>query len=96
MSAEPYHGTPEALRDFVAECMNRTAFYAGMAVDYAHMRDDAGLAYSTRCAVAALKQGVSVLKMLEAENRKLREARAFEKAAFERAAFDVADLAQGG
>lgn len=68
MDDGPYHGTAEPLRDFVAECMNMVSFYSGMAVDYAAARDDAGLAYSTRRAVAALKQGVNVLKMLDEKN----------------------------
>ncbi len=75
-----YHGTAEPLRDFVAECMNMTAFYAGMAVDYAAVRDDAGLTYSTRRAVAALRQGVSVLRMLDEKNAADLKARQISKA----------------
>ena len=59
------HGTPEALREFIRECLHMTAFYAGMGVDYAAVGDDAGLRYSTRCASAAIRQAVAVMKMLE-------------------------------
>lgn len=68
MSEPAYYGTAEPLRDFVAECLARAQFYAGMGVDYASAKDDAGLTYSTRQAVAALKHGVSILKMLEEKN----------------------------
>ncbi|MCJ2082770.1 hypothetical protein [Methylobacterium sp. J-090] len=69
MSASPSiaHGTPEALREFVQECLHMTAFYAGMGVDYAAAGDDAGLRYSTRCAAAAMRQALSVMKMLEGQ-----------------------------
>lgn len=63
-----YYGTAEPLRDFVADCLAQVQFYAGMGVDYALARDDAGLTYSTRRAVAALKHGVAVLKMLDEKN----------------------------
>jgi hypothetical protein len=71
MSEQPYHGSREALRDFIGECMGRAAFYANNAVNYAAVDDDAGLDYSTRCAVAALQQGASVLKMLKETNAKI-------------------------
>lgn len=64
----PYYGTAEPLRDFVAECLTQVQFYASMGVDYAGAKDDAGLTYSTRRAVAALKHGVAILKMLEERN----------------------------
>lgn len=68
MTEPPYYGTAEPLRDFVAECLTQVQFYAGMGVDYAAAKDDAGLTYSTRRAVAALKHGVAILKMLEEKN----------------------------
>jgi hypothetical protein len=68
MSDERYYGTAEPLRDFVADCLAQVQFYASMGVDYVGARDDAGLTYSTRCAIAALKQGVTILKMLEDRN----------------------------
>lgn len=75
-----YHGTAEPLRDFVAECLNMTAFYAAMAVDYAAARDDPGLAYATRRAVASLRQGVNVLKMLDEKNADILRSRQAAKA----------------
>lgn len=69
MTDQPsYYGTAEPLRDFVAECLKRVEFYAGMGVNYAAAKDDAGLTYSTRIAVVALKHGVAILEMLEEKN----------------------------
>lgn len=68
MTEPPYYGTSEPLRDFVADCLTQVQFYAGMGVDYAVAKDDAGLTYSTRRAVTALKHGVAILKMLEEKN----------------------------
>ncbi|MCK2056913.1 hypothetical protein [Methylobacterium sp. 37f] len=75
MTEQAYHGTPSALRDFVAECLNMTAFYSGMAVDYAAAGDDVLLDVSVRRAIAALRQGASTLQMLKEENAKLLHAR---------------------
>lgn len=80
MSEPPYYGTAEPLRDFVAECLTQVQFYAGMGVDYAGAKDDAGLTYSTRRAVAALKHGVAILKMLEERNAADEKARQLAKA----------------
>ncbi|ACK82826.1 hypothetical protein [Methylorubrum extorquens] len=88
MSEHPYHGTPEELRDFVHECLHMTAFYSGMAVNYAEAHDDAGLEYSTRKAAAALKSGVTVLGMLKQANAKLLKERL--RARAEREGADVA------
>lgn len=75
-----YYGTAEPLRDFVADCLNMAAFYANMGANYAAVQDDAGLTYSTRRAVAALKQGVSVLRMLDEKNAADLKARQIAKA----------------
>lgn len=80
MSEPPYYGTAEPLRDFVAECLTQVQFYAGMGVDYAAAKDDAGLTYSTRRAVAALKHGVAILKMLEERNAEEEKTRQLAKA----------------
>lgn len=90
MSEPPYYGTAEPLRDFVAECLTQVQFYSSMGVDYAAAKDDAGLVYSTRRAVAALKHGVAILKMLEEKNAADLQARQLAKA--ER---DSADAALG-
>ncbi|MGH1571376.1 hypothetical protein ACRAWG_12605 [Methylobacterium sp. P31] len=69
MTGQPhYYGTAEPLRDFVADCLAQVNFYSGMAVDYATAQDDAGLDYSIRRTVAALRHGVAVLKMLKEKN----------------------------
>ena len=65
-------GTPAALREFVAECLQMTAFYASMGVNYGEVGDDAGLEVSTRKAAAALRQAISVMAMLKEVNAKSR------------------------
>ena len=82
----PYHGSQNELRDFVAECMERTRFYSTMSVDYAIANDDVGLEYSIRCAVASLKQGASVLKMLKEKKAKTSQERQIARATHEGAA----------
>ncbi|GJD51766.1 hypothetical protein OPKNFCMD_4524 [Methylobacterium crusticola] len=69
-------GSPEALRECAAECLNMVHFYSGMAVDYASATDDVGIDYSTRRAVAAMRQAVAILKML-------RESKGVSRAGFE-------------
>ncbi|MGH1592229.1 hypothetical protein ACRBEV_32425 [Methylobacterium phyllosphaerae] len=81
-----YYGTAEPLWDFVAECLAQVQFYAGMGVDYAAAKDDPGLTYSTRRAIAALKHGVAILKMLEEKNAADLQARQLAKAEREGAA----------
>ena len=90
MTKQPYHGSPEALRDFIGECMGRAAFYTNNAANYAAVDDDAGLDYSTRCAVVALQQGASALKMLKETNAKIAQERLAA-----RAEIDGADRALG-
>jgi hypothetical protein len=65
-------GTPAALREFVAECLHLSAFYASMGVNYSEVGDDAGLEVSTRKATAAMRQAISVMAMLKEANTKLR------------------------
>jgi hypothetical protein len=77
---ERYYGTAEPLRDFVAECLTQVQFYSRLGIDYASVKDDAGLTYSTRRAVAALKHGVAILKMLEERNAADLKARQLAKA----------------
>lgn len=62
------HGTPAALREFVAECLHMSAFYAGMGVDYAAVGDDKLLEVSLKKSVACTRQAVSVMKMLAEAN----------------------------
>ncbi|MGY2052283.1 hypothetical protein [Methylobacterium sp. JK268] len=50
-------------------------FYAGMGADYAAALDDAGLDYSTRRAVAALRQATGLLAMLREAKRRDTERR---------------------
>jgi hypothetical protein len=69
------HGGPNALREFVAECLSRANFYTGMGVDYAEACDDAGLDYSIRCAVASLRQAVGVSALLKKAKQQAQRAR---------------------
>ena len=65
------YGGPGPLREFVAECLHKSAFYSDMAVRYATEADDVGLEFSTRKAVATLKQGVAVLRLLIEKNEQI-------------------------
>lgn len=75
------HGSAEMARECVAEVMNRTAFYSGLACEYASAGDDAGLGYSIRQATAALRQGITLMKHLQELKRRDAERRGGEPAA---------------
>lgn len=75
------HGSAEMLRECAAECLQMVAFYAANGVGYADALDDAGLDYSTRRAVAALRQAVGILAMLKEAKRRDAERRDGEPAA---------------
>ncbi|MDR7040621.1 hypothetical protein J2X36_005404 [Methylobacterium sp. BE186] len=69
------HGSPEALREFVAECLSRANLYTSMGIGYAAASDDAGLDYSIRCTVASLRQAISVLALLKETKQQAHKAR---------------------
>ncbi|MBY0295623.1 MAG: hypothetical protein K2X71_06235 [Methylobacterium sp.] len=75
------HGSAEMLRACAGECLQIVAFYATNGVGYADALDDAGLDFSTRRAVAALRQAVGILAMLKEAKRRDAERRGGEPAA---------------
>jgi hypothetical protein len=75
------HGSPEMLRECVAECLQMVAFYAGLGVDFADALDDAGLDFATRRAVAAMRQAANLLPALKEAKRRDAERRGGEPAA---------------
>lgn len=77
----PPHGSADMARECVAEVMNRTAFYSGLACEYAAAGDDTGLGYSIRQATAALRQGIALMKHLQETKRRDAERRGGEPAA---------------
>ena len=75
------HGSAEMVRQCIADCMNRTAFYGAFACDYADANDDPGLDYSIRQAVASLRQGIKLMALLKETKRRDAERRGGEPAA---------------
>jgi hypothetical protein len=74
MSAYPApYGTPEALRQFIAENTDMARIQAELATTYASIGDDVGLEYAIRRLVAYTRAAVSTLPDLRAE--KAQEAR---------------------
>lgn len=65
----PPGGSPAELRQTVADMMSSVGMRSNMAVDYAVLGDDAGLAYTLRCAAAEFRAALSAAGML-AELRK--------------------------
>lgn len=57
-------GSPDELRETIAELMATVGMRAQMAVNYASIADDVGLAYSLRCATAEFRAALAVAGML--------------------------------
>ncbi|HEY8381585.1 MAG TPA: hypothetical protein VIL09_05475 [Microvirga sp.] len=66
-----FHGTPEALRDFIGETLFLARIQADLGVTYAEIGDDIGLEYTTRRLTAYVRAALATLKDL----RKDKEAR---------------------
>lgn len=59
-----YHGTPQALRDFIGETLFLARIQADLAVTYAEIGDDTGLEYTTRRLTAYVRAALATLKDL--------------------------------
>lgn len=60
----PPGGSPDELRETIAQMMATVSMRAQMAVDYASISDDAGLAYTLRCAAAEFRAALAAAGML--------------------------------
>ncbi len=60
------HGSPAALREFIAENFSLAAVHAELICTYASLGDDAGLEYAARRFAAYAKAALSTLPDLKA------------------------------
>ena len=67
------HCSPEAYREFIAETLDMARIHAELAVTYASISDDTGLAYALRRMVSYFKAALGALDDLQAS--KAREQR---------------------
>ncbi len=82
-NAYPPGGSPAELRQTVADMMATVGMRANMACDYAAIGDDAGLAYTLRCAAAEFRAALSAAGMLAEITKVQREARPPRHASYE-------------
>lgn len=61
------HGTPEAFREFIAECLGMARIQAELGGTYAAIGDDAGLEYAVRRLVAYTRAALGTLNDLRAD-----------------------------
>jgi hypothetical protein len=67
MTGPAPHGTPEALREFIAEHLNMACIHASHAVSYAEIGNDAGLEFAIRNAALYFRAAIDTMKQLKAE-----------------------------
>jgi hypothetical protein len=66
------HGTPTALREYIAECIALAADQAGLVQTSAEIGDDKGLEYALRYFVAYAKAAFSTFQDLKADHSQLK------------------------
>lgn len=70
------HGTPDALREFIAENIHLASIQGEIVQRYASLGNDAGLEYALRCFAAYSKAAFDTLADLKRENaREVQNAR---------------------
>src|SRR3954471_20643037 len=66
-------GTPDELREFIAENLNLARIEADLGVTYAELGDDVGLGYAVRKLVAYTRAVVVTMRDLETEKKGSRD-----------------------
>jgi len=67
MTEHVSHGTPEALREFIAEQLEMACIHASHALSYAEIGNDAGLEFAVRSAALYFRAAIDTVKQLKAE-----------------------------